>query len=90
MKRWMYLSFARKKTEGGFLGGAFVFADSITDAIVKTHSLGINPGGNIAAMDWPEECLPDVQYRHKLLSKEDITKACGGVTGVPLRSGILS
>lgn len=70
---WWYLSFAEP---GKFLGAAFIQARGMTLAIRRAHSLGINPGGEVAA--WlipPEEAhkIPRDQ-KHRLLAKEELER----------------
>jgi hypothetical protein len=69
-EKWHYLSFA---DEHGFLGGVIIKAHGITDAVMKTHRLGINPGGSV--MSWlitDEKMLPNETFRNRLLSREEV------------------
>ena len=47
-----YLSFAG---EEGWRGCTVVEADSFLEAVLKTHRLGINPGGEVAGVELCEE-----------------------------------
>jgi hypothetical protein len=68
-ERAWYLSFA---DDTGFLGAVIVKAHGITDAMFKTQHLGINPGGEIAAIPIPEDHIPADKYFNRLLSKQEI------------------
>ena len=48
--KWFYLSFA---SEDSFLGACVVRAESVAGAITKSHLLGINPGGEVLAIESP-------------------------------------
>lgn len=65
---WHYLSFADET----FLGGAIVKARGVAGAVMLCHSMGINPGGEVACFSLPDEILPPEQYRNRLLTKSDI------------------
>lgn len=43
---WFYLSFA---SEDGFLGACYVAGDDLMGAVRNSWTLGINPGGEVAA-----------------------------------------
>ena len=49
MNIW-WLSFA---DDDGFLGGCFIEAADMLDAVTKTHRLGINPGGEAMGAELP-------------------------------------
>lgn len=66
--RWHYLSFADEK----FNGAVILQCHGVTDGVMQTHALGINPGGQVMAVPMPDEVLPAEQYRNRLLTKEDI------------------
>jgi hypothetical protein len=69
-ERWFYLSFA---SEGGFLGGAIIKAHGITDAVMKTLKLKINPGGEVMALPIIDESkLPDETFRNRLLNRNEV------------------
>jgi hypothetical protein len=66
---WWWLSFAG---EEGFRGVAIVGpADDILSAVRICYSLGINPGGEVAAFTVPEGALPHIPAadRHRLLTE---------------------
>jgi hypothetical protein len=67
-EKWLYLSFADEK----FNGGVVIKAHGMMDAVTKTHALGINPGGQVISIEVPDEHLPDEKFRNRLLSKEDV------------------
>ncbi len=65
---WWYLSFA---DTDGWRGGCVVRARGMASAIRRTHELGINPGGEVRAV----ELLPGEKGRiphDKLLTKEEL------------------
>jgi hypothetical protein len=77
---WFYMSFADPKLPKGtqFLGGCYVQAGSLSDAVTRSHILGINPGGEIKIWELPgpmidelDEHVPE-QDRHRLLSRTEI------------------
>lgn len=78
--RWFYMSFADPELPEGtqFLGGAYVEAYTLEDAIAASHLLGINPGGEIQmaeiAQDYVkyfEQKVPEAD-RNRLLTREEI------------------
>jgi hypothetical protein len=74
IKGWWYLSFARPKAEGGFLGGCFIEAYGPVTALSEATRLGINPRDCEVASS---ECAPQraaifERYRDKLMSKAEL------------------
>ncbi|MBU8839060.1 hypothetical protein [Mycolicibacterium goodii] len=68
---WWYLSFAG---EDGWLGGCFVSATGIADAVTKAHEAQCNPGGEVAGWGPLEvDIKPDFSYR--LLTEEEVETA---------------
>ena len=69
----MWLSFA---DDDRFLGGVYVVARGLMHAIERTIQLGVNPGGQVAAWDVPEENAARVkpEWRDRLLNKAEVTK----------------
>lgn len=67
---WYWLSFLDPDKNLN-LGCCNVEADNAMDAVLKTHSLGINPGGEVMIWEVPyPEQEPDRLYkREDLLSK---------------------
>lgn len=67
-----YISFVDPERPVGnkFLGGIFTMAHGITDAIQKTHALGINPGGEVLFTVAQDSFVLDPKYLDQLLSKE--------------------
>lgn len=65
-----YFSFAN---ETGFLGGAFVYADSFSTALALLSVKKANPGGEVEGMP-PNEKMDQVpeRWRNRLLSKEEL------------------
>lgn len=63
---WWYISFAG---ETEFLGGVVIEAHGFTDAIAKTHRLGINPGGQAGGTPVPG---PGPFPTNKLLSRAEM------------------
>jgi hypothetical protein len=79
-ERWFYMSFADPSLPKGsqFLGGCYVHADTLQDAIVLTHTLGINPGGEVRVDEVPSDALEEnvpAKDRHRLLTREEIEAA---------------
>lgn len=76
--RWFYLSFADANLPKGqqFLGGAYVKAASLPEAITRSHQLGINPGGDVGCLgplsaEDMDANVP-VGQRERLLSREEV------------------
>jgi hypothetical protein len=69
----MWLSFA---DEGGFRGVIIIKAHGIADALTKCNVLGINPGGQVAGHEIPDEYALNIKAdeMNKCLTKEYITK----------------
>lgn len=82
-QQWYWLSFA---DETGFLGGCAVQANfyegnerlSYFAAIRRSHSLGINPGGEVAMVMIPSIGKMPEKYREVLLDKATIKNELGG------------
>lgn len=53
---WHFLSFAG---EHEFLGGAYVHCSTMQAALMRSHLLGINPGGSV-------QCIGPIEHRHIL------------------------
>jgi hypothetical protein len=68
MNRW-YLSFASQ--EAGFLGACVIEADDFDDALVTSHTLKINPGGQVLAVLVPDD-VRDRLPLNKLMSKVEL------------------
>lgn len=65
-----YMSFA----QDGFLGAIITEADSEEEAYGSTLYNRINPGGEVAIVQIPDEAtnVPDREYFDKLLNKEQL------------------
>lgn len=74
--RWWYLSFADRT---GWLGGVFIYAPGFTHAVLKTHQLKINPGGEVCGASVTEE--PPVEFQNRLLGLDDLEALGGAETG---------
>lgn len=79
---WWYLSFCDPDLPKGtqFLGGCYVQAASLADAITASWEAGCNPGGEVKAVDIPIEVwaefspvTPEDCYR--LLTREELGDA---------------
>jgi hypothetical protein len=57
--------------EGGFLGVAICEGDTLADAITRSHLLGVNPGGQVAARGPLPAWMIGPQWRDRLLSKDE-------------------
>lgn len=73
-----WLSFADDR----FLGVAIVWAESMELAIIKTHHLGINPGGQVAGRPIAGEWVARVRECdiNRLLTKQETAVYGGGKT----------
>lgn len=63
-----YLSFA---DERGFLGGLFVRADSLSEALTRSHLLGLNPGGEVQGDELPAAAVAQLppEFVEKLMDR---------------------
>lgn len=62
-----YLSFCDVNKPKGqqFLGATIVAADDAMEAVAKSHRLGINPGGEVAIVEFE----PDEETDHSMMAK---------------------
>ncbi len=69
-----YMSFVDEERPVGqrFVGAIFTIAHGITDAIQKTHRLGINPGGQVLFTEAPKDFVLDQKYLDRLLTREEV------------------
>lgn len=66
---WWFLSFA---SDEAFLGGCVIKARGIATAIRRAHALGINPGGQVMAVQGPACDQPPGLPIDRLLSREEL------------------
>jgi hypothetical protein len=81
MTSWFYISFARAKRDGGFLGATVVAAEDVVDAFEKTKACGLNPGGEAQVIPIPPERaeLPEiVALRNRLVGREELIAISNG------------
>lgn len=72
-KLW-YISFA-DDDRGGFLGACCVVAQGMIGAVRLTHALGINPGGQVLAIQWDESIAGPCPYPpNVLMTAEDVKR----------------
>src|SRR5580658_1300853 len=72
-ERFWLLSFSKGKfSEGKWLGGIIIKAHGITDAMFKTHQLKINPGGEMMAIEIPDEKVPPAEWHDQLLTRDQM------------------
>jgi hypothetical protein len=72
---WWYISFARAKAEGGFLGGTVVQADDAPGALAEATRRGLNPGGEAQIVRVPDANIENetiVALRNRLASKAEL------------------
>lgn len=77
-ERWWWLSFADPKKPKGeqFLGVIITMGGGVGEITQKLWDMGINPGGEVQAVPYPDgEDPPPEQYRNKLLSKAQLEEA---------------
>lgn len=77
--RWWWLSFADGDLPVGsqFLGVAVVRAPGFVWATMEARRRGINPGGEVQGLPFPDEIEPPARFTNRLLSKAEAT-ACDG------------
>jgi hypothetical protein len=69
---WWYISFARAKADGGFLGGTVVQADDAPGALAEATRRGLNPGGEAQIVRVPSENVHNrtvLALRNRLVGK---------------------
>jgi hypothetical protein len=69
---WMSFCDPDKPKGHRFLGVIVTQSLGLTHAIIKTHKLGINPGGEIQSFVLPAGTLIDVKYLNRLIPKEEL------------------
>ena len=79
MVKWFWFSFSE---DAGFLGGLICDGESFLDAHQNTHLRGINPGGEVKAVEMmgcksAKDLKPYVPYR--LYTKAEIEALDGAV-----------
>jgi hypothetical protein len=75
MGDWFYISFARAKADGGFLGGTVVQADDAPSALAEATRRGLNPGGEAQIVRVPDANINNptvVALRNRLASKAEM------------------
>lgn len=78
MSIW-YLSFATD--EDGFMGGVYTEADDMEAAVIKCHTLGINPGGEVLGFEAPPTIPLKPEYMDRLLDRAGVEAAVGDKPG---------
>lgn len=73
---FFYMSFCDPYLPKGtrFLGAVIVSASDFIDAVIKTKTLGINPGGEIQSVEFPDNSGVPEEFIDRLLSREDIMR----------------
>lgn len=74
---WWWLSFADPDLPDGrqFLGVVIMNGDTVMEAITEAHVLGVNPGGECSFAQIPEEHVPPLQYRRRLLNYAELAES---------------
>ena len=69
----IWMSFADPDLPKGqqFLGAVIIKARGLAQATVLTHTMGINPGGEILSMDIPNDLFITDFWQNRLLSREE-------------------
>lgn len=81
-----YLSFAG---DDGWIGCVHTEANNAMEAVLKTHVLGINPGGEVAIIELPQsvfECPEGARILHvldRLLGREEMEALNGPMVKMP-------
>lgn len=73
---WWWLSFADGKRPEGeqFLGALFLRGYTLPAVITESHLRGLNPGGEIQAIELPPGIEPPEKWTERLLSREEIAE----------------
>lgn len=71
-----YMSFCDPDRPEGtqFLGAIMTYAPDFMSAIMKTHALGINPGGEVAGCEVPDDLGVPEEFIDRLLSKDEVDR----------------
>src|SRR3569833_478726 len=72
LQRLFYMSFAKPRNEGGWLGGLFVRADTPQMAHVKSYELNANPGGEMCLMEFSPITRVPEEFMNRLLTMEEV------------------
>jgi hypothetical protein len=72
--KWWYISFA---DDDGFLGGVVIKGKGFTSAIMASHRLGINPGGEAMGIEIPPDHEPPESAVGRLLSRAEVESFFG-------------
>jgi hypothetical protein len=81
---WFYLSFADSRLPNGeqWLGAAIVQADDVSGAMTEAWRRGINPGGEIVAVE--VEHMPPARFLNRLMiSKAELRDMGEAAAGDP-------
>lgn len=70
---WWYLSFADAALPRGsqFLGAVCVQAMGFASAVEAARARGLNPGGEVRGLNFPDAMEPPEAFRHRLLTRKD-------------------
>lgn len=70
---WWFFSFADPHLPEGeqYLGGCFVKADSMENALTVSHLVGCNPGGEAQIIGPLRKIIPP-EYTFKILTREEV------------------
>lgn len=82
--QWHYISFAKPKTDGGFLGATVVWAKDPPDALKVATRKGLNPGGEaqIIPVSPDRAHIPEIAMcRNRLVGKEELMSHGGYAAG---------
>jgi hypothetical protein len=78
---WFYISFARAKADGGFLGATVVEGNDAGNALYNATMRDLNPGGEAQIVPVPRDKWehPDfVALRYRLVGLDELAKMSGG------------
>lgn len=80
-----WLSFADGDLPKGsqFLGACIVDSSEFIAAVVETHNLGLNPGGEVLGIPVPDAAVIVPEWRYRLLDRKQCEEfdRCGGAQG---------
>lgn len=74
---YWWLSFADGDLPEGqqFLGVVIASGPTFEEVVTKTHQMGINPGGEIQAVEIPAGHVPPNEFHDRLLSRAELEEA---------------
>ena len=73
---WWWLSFVDPQKPDGqrFLGVAIVEGYGVASAAIRARELGVNPGGDVKAVELTGDGIPAPEFRNRLLDINEVSR----------------